>query len=467
MNRIYFSFAIFIILTFSNTTINAQNTNVAYLKGTASHFSTEEIMLVINKYDTQRARIGNDGKIELQILCAQPILVGLNIKNYYTEVYFEPGDTLSFRLDTLMGFSFDGSKKLENEYLFKKNSFKQKHLFGRKNESLIYGERYTQFIEILNSKYAPLKDDLKDLTIKEPVSPEFISFEQQNLLFEYRVAVTDYPIKHPRYSKPPKDFKSDSTLLKIKQFEDQIQQDFNNPLILTSLLFRMKIQSKHESLVGAKQIINNSEDLKDNIASIKTHFSNTKIKDFLFFQVFHKMMWNGQVPPSNIIQQFKEVSQDDFYSTKLSDLFKRWRNLDKGKPGVGFEYPDQNNDTVSLKDLEGQPIFVNIWATWCRPCKKEHAPLNELVDQFGTEIKFVNISIDQNASKWKQKIKEMHPKIIQLIATEGRSAQILKDYIIKGIPRYMLFDKSNNIISINTQRPSSPELRKLLETTLD
>ena len=54
--------------------------------------------------------------------------------------------------------------------------------------------------------------------------------------------------------------------------------------------------------------------------------------------------------------------------------------------------------------------------------------------------------------------------------TNGRDKngrdKIMKDYKIKGIPRFMVFDKKGNVVTINSPRPSNPELRKLLEREL-
>lgn len=50
---------------------------------------------------------------------------------------------------------------------------------------------------------------------------------------------------------------------------------------------------------------------------------------------------------------------------------------------------------------------------------------------------------------------------MQLLA--GGWSKITKDYKITGIPRFMVFDKKGNIVSVDVPRPSSPELKKMLE----
>jgi hypothetical protein len=50
---------------------------------------------------------------------------------------------------------------------------------------------------------------------------------------------------------------------------------------------------------------------------------------------------------------------------------------------------------------------------------------------------------------------------VQLISTDGWQSQIMKDYAINSIPRFMLFDPDGNIISVNAVRPSSEEIREI------
>ncbi len=52
---------------------------------------------------------------------------------------------------------------------------------------------------------------------------------------------------------------------------------------------------------------------------------------------------------------------------------------------------------------------------------------------------------------------------VQLISTDGWKSKICKDYAINGIPRFMLFDQNGNVISVDTERPSSEEIRKIFD----
>ena len=71
--------------------------------------------------------------------------------------------------------------------------------------------------------------------------------------------------------------------------------------------------------------------------------------------------------------------------------------LGKGKPSPKFEgYENFKGGTTSLDDLKGKYVYVDVWATWCGPCKREIPFLKEVEKAYhGKNIEFVSISIDK------------------------------------------------------------------------
>lgn len=140
------------------------------------------------------------------------------------------------------------------------------------------------------------------------------------------------------------------------------------------------------------------------------------------------------------------------------------------KPGAkasNFTYPDVNGKQVSLTDFKGKLVLVDIWATWCGPCVKEIPSLKKLEEEFhGKDVVFLSVSVDddKDKEKWKKFIANEQLGGVQVFA--ARNSQIAKDYKVSGIPRFMLFDKSGNIIDIDSPRPSDPKLKDTLNDWL-
>lgn len=138
-----------------------------------------------------------------------------------------------------------------------------------------------------------------------------------------------------------------------------------------------------------------------------------------------------------------------------------------GKMAADFTYPDVNGKDVSLSDFKGKVVLVDVWATWCGPCRGEIPHLKKLEEEMhGTDVVFLGVSVDEakDKQKWLDFIKKEKLGGIQLHASGW--SKITKDYKIKGIPRFMVFDKKGNIVSVDAPRPSSPELKQMLEAEL-
>ena len=152
-----------------------------------------------------------------------------------------------------------------------------------------------------------------------------------------------------------------------------------------------------------------------------------------------------------------------------------------GKPSPIFEnYENYNGGAMSLSDLKGKYVYIDVWATWCGPCKREIPFLKEIEHKYSDKnIAFVSISVDDGrgyrksspeealaASKegWKKMITEKEMGGIQLFSDEGWKSKFVQDYKINGIPRFILIDPDGNVVSADAPRPSSPKLTELFST---
>lgn len=136
-----------------------------------------------------------------------------------------------------------------------------------------------------------------------------------------------------------------------------------------------------------------------------------------------------------------------------------------GEPAIDFTYPDKDGNKLSLSSFNGSLVYVDVWATWCGPCRAEIPSLQKLeTDYHGKNIIFMSVSVDTDKEAWEKMITEEELDGVQLWANGW--SEITKDYAIFGIPRFMLFDTAGNVISTNAPRPSSDDIRELLNTNL-
>lgn len=141
--------------------------------------------------------------------------------------------------------------------------------------------------------------------------------------------------------------------------------------------------------------------------------------------------------------------------------------LKPGDAAFNFSYPDKDGKTVTMASLKGKVVLVDVWATWCGPCKKEIPHLKKLEEEMkGKEVQIVSLSTDapQDRDKWLKMIKDEDLGGMQLYAGSGNDFS--KYYKVNTIPRFLVFDKQGKIVTVDAPRPSTPELKALLEKTL-
>ena len=169
-----------------------------------------------------------------------------------------------------------------------------------------------------------------------------------------------------------------------------------------------------------------------------------------------------------IVTYFARYLTTESHHRRMDELSAKLYVGNKGDKAANFTYPDRNGKMVSLSDFKGKIVVVDVWATWCGPCRKEIPALIKLEKEMhGKDVVFIGVSVDEKKDhqKWLEALDKEGLEGVQLFA-DGWS-QIVKDYKIKGIPRFMVFDREGNVIMIDAPRPSEPALKALLERELD
>jgi thiol-disulfide isomerase/thioredoxin len=136
-----------------------------------------------------------------------------------------------------------------------------------------------------------------------------------------------------------------------------------------------------------------------------------------------------------------------------------------GNPSPSFTYENHKGGETSLGDLKGKYVYIDVWATWCAPCRAEIPFLQKIEEKYhGKNIAFVSISIDKlkDKDKWRAMVDDKNLGGIQLFADNDWNSQFVKDFSINGIPRFILIGPDGNVVNANADRPSSKELDNVL-----
>ncbi|HEU5165233.1 MAG TPA: TlpA disulfide reductase family protein [Chitinophagaceae bacterium] len=158
--------------------------------------------------------------------------------------------------------------------------------------------------------------------------------------------------------------------------------------------------------------------------------------------------------------------QNEHLKKLIAEKQKLLRKAGKDKSAPFFEATDISGNKFGYKNFEGKYLYIDIWATWCVPCKKEIPFVEQLKKKYaGQSIEFISVSIDKNVDAWKKFVKAAESKD-QFHSMPGKASCVNEVYNAPLIPAFVLIDPQGKIINPACFRPSDPALDFLLDELL-
>ena len=135
--------------------------------------------------------------------------------------------------------------------------------------------------------------------------------------------------------------------------------------------------------------------------------------------------------------------------------------------GNNFSFTDTDNKNISLTDFKGKYVYLDVWATWCKPCKVEYVFLKELEAYFSNsdEFQIISISTDREKDKWENYVDNKVMEGVQLYS--GANSDFVNFYDIGALPRFIFLDKKGKIISPDEIRPSNPRTQEKIASMIE
>ena len=175
----------------------------------------------------------------------------------------------------------------------------------------------------------------------------------------------------------------------------------------------------------------------------------------------------------HLYNTYTDICSDDNLVKTTEQTYKSY--MASISVGNGAEAPDckmydVNGTATTLRAMRGKMVVIDVWTTWCGPCKREMPYFANLYNKFrgSDKIEFISISVDANKTAWKNMVEKDNHEWKQYIVTDEADSDFSKKFGIDMIPRFIVIDKNGIVRDINFMRPSSPnsfeELKKMLET---
>jgi len=135
-----------------------------------------------------------------------------------------------------------------------------------------------------------------------------------------------------------------------------------------------------------------------------------------------------------------------------------------GQPAPDFSLPALNGETVQLSDLKGQVVLVNLWATWCPPCKAEMPGINAFYQAHqsaGFTALMANAQEDEATVRAFIEAKGFTFPV--LLDSQG---DLTKQYGVRGLPTTFIIGRNGQIQHFQTGAITQAELETIVNPLL-
>lgn len=341
---------------------------------------------------------------------------------------------------------FTGAGSVENQYLANKAVI----LNGVSNEDLFKMDEPAFLKKIGEIKTSVLANFNKT----KFDNADFKTLETKSINYLEQVYLVNYPSYHQHYAKLEAFKVSDS----FPAFDAKTDLD-NESDYLFSNAYKQLVNAKFNENVQKNATPDDMYMSALALPEIKK-YKSPSIKNGLA-QALSFEISAGNPNSATLYNDLMALSTSEKFKADITEKYNKIKSLAAGTPSPKFDYENHKGGKTSLESLKGKYVYIDVWATWCGPCRQEIPSLQKVEQQYhGKNIEFVSISIDakKDHEKWSKMVTEKQLGGTQLFADSDWSSQFIKDYAIDGIPRFILVGPDGKIVNADAPRPSDPQL---------
>lgn len=175
---------------------------------------------------------------------------------------------------------------------------------------------------------------------------------------------------------------------------------------------------------------------------------------------------------SNVIQGFldampQELHKQAMYRELVNDI--RSANLKEGSAAPDIVGRTPQGKELALSDFKGKYVFIDFWASWCAPCRREIPYLKEALaySENSDNLVVLSYSIDNDMDAWTGCIENnglVHKNWIHISTLKGWNSEGIKLFGVTGVPFTALVGPDGNVVEFNLR---GEEMVKKLKAIVD
>ena len=320
-------------------------------------------------------------------------------------------------------------------------------------------EDYALPFEEYKTRLAEKEGDAMRLLRAGNLSKEgkFASMEEARIKYSYGAALMMFPVGHMIMSGDPSyvpeqayyDFIStyaveDESLLDLDEYREFIAE----------AMHLLDVRNREVTEIYPKTVAQ--------MKYTADYFSSPKVKETLMHHIATVYIDNFGVKNIDELKNLYHIYvKDPELCASYDAKCERWDLSRVGRISPDFKAVDIDGKVWTLRDFRGKYVYIDMWATWCAPCRREMPYLKQLHEEFmDAEIVFLSLSVDSDKAKWENMVKGGDLSGMQLYL--GNQSSFQEAYRAEGIPRFILLGKDGRILSNDMSRPSEPATAETL-----
>ncbi|WP_192822623.1 peroxiredoxin [Rufibacter sp. LB8] len=413
--------------------------------------------------ESNTVALSKTGEFSFTVSVPEPMLGELVHGSESVMLYLQPGDQLDVRAnaeDFIFSAKFKGKGASENNYLIQ---FERK--FEEEDDYQVLPEnvhkREKEFLKFLEERRTDQRNFLERFMAISPVSESFKLYAQAQIEFSYANDRLTYPDIRKRVGGlPPQlsptyfDFLKQINLNQPGAVRNQVYLDFLNNY------FQYKALSDRRG--------NPERDFYPSMYAMAKQELQGDGRDMMLARIINQSIRFGYVPDTDVMYlDFQKQSKNPQFVSYVKDQYLQFRKVGLGSQAPEFTLLSSTGDSVSLKSLKGKMIYLGFWRTPCGICTVDQQAYKYFVEQLAAkDVVFIQVSVGEELSAWKQKATERPLPALQLHVPD-QSAKVIKDYDVKNFPSYFLISPDGTFVSANARRPGHAEGAREIAALID
>ena len=175
---------------------------------------------------------------------------------------------------------------------------------------------------------------------------------------------------------------------------------------------------------------------------------------------------------TEMVQQFlnavpKSLHSHSMYKELINEI--RAANLKEGAEAPDITGRTPEGKELALSDFKGKYVFIDFWASWCAPCRREFPHLKDVLaySEKSDNLVVLSYSIDNKEKDWLACIEKnslTHKNWVHISTLKGWNSEAIKLFNVKGVPYTALIDPDGNVVEFKLR---GEEMVKKLKNIID